>query len=116
MNKCGDCNICCTVMNIENVSKSGDECKHICEEGCSIYSKRPNACSHFKCAYLTSGWDEEFRPDKSGIMIVGYVDQISAYRTKEEINIDLFEIIQKKSSENNIRLIGYDCRDLRSKK
>lgn len=112
MSKCGDCNICCTVMSIKELSEAGKQCIHVCKSGCSIYDNRPSACEHFKCAYLTSGWKEEYRPDKSGIMVAGFEEQISVYRLKENINMDLFNIVSTLAEKQDKKVLGYDCRKL----
>jgi len=111
MNKCGDCNVCCEVLSIKGFKEAGVKCEKLCGDGCSIYSKRPDACKHFKCVWLASGWPEEFRPDKSGIMLAGFKDQISAYRIKDNINKNLFSFILKTSSKNK-KVVGYDYRNL----
>ncbi len=110
MNDCGECNICCTILKVKGVTKAKETCGNLCESGCSIYENRPDACSHFKCAYLTSNWKEEFRPDKSGIMVAGFKKEISVYRLKDDINKSLFNLIEKAS--NKTKVIGYDCRNL----
>ena len=110
MNSCGDCNICCTILKVKGVTDKGIECKNVCDSGCSIYNERPSACSHFKCAYLTSDWKEDYRPDRSGIMVAGFEKEISVYRLKDNINESLFKIIEKLASKT--RVTGYDCRGL----
>ena len=112
MNKCGSCNICCTVLSVKDMTKAGEQCINVCKDGCSIYENRPSACEHFKCAYLTSGWKESFRPDKSGIMVAGFKEEVSVYRLKEDINIDLFNLIYNTSDKQDKKVLGYDCRSL----
>jgi len=99
-------------MSIKGISKAGEECVNVCEKGCSIYNDRPSSCEYFKCAYLTSGWKEDFRPDKSGIMVAGFKNEISVYRLKENINMDLFNIIYSTSKMQGKKVVGYDCRKL----
>jgi len=110
MNSCGSCNVCCTVLSVKDMTEAGKKCVNSCKEGCSIYEDRPSACKHFKCAYLTNDWDESFRPDKSGIMIAGFEKEISVYRLKEDINIDLFNLVYNTSGKQGKKVLGYDCR------
>lgn len=112
MNKCGDCKVCCTVLSIKNFKDAGKPCDKIYKNGCSIYKTRPEACAHFKCLWLTSDWLESFRPDKSGIMIASFQSQISVYRIKENINMDLFHLVYENSGKQQKKVIGYDCRNL----
>ena len=112
MNKCGDCNICCTVLSVKDMTEVNQVCRNSKDKGCSIYNNRPEGCKHFNCAYLTSGWKEEYRPDKSGIMVAGFAKQISVYRLKENINMDLFNIVSTLAEKQDKKVLGYDCRKL----
>ena len=106
MNKCGDCNVCCTILKVDGLKDGMEACKHQSEKGCDIYGKRPKGCSHFQCGYLTEGWKEEFRPDISGMMIIATKEGLEAYRLKDNVNADLFDVIKDK------KVKGYDCRIL----
>ena len=71
--ECGNCTACCTHLRIEDKDLkklAGTPCIHLCEEGCSIYTGRPETCRNWYC-----GWrympqlNEDWRPDKSDILI-----------------------------------------------
>lgn len=68
---CGGCTACCTILGVGAVNKGHyTPCKHICQQGCSIYSDRPLVCVEWECAWK-SGWidgDERRRPDRLGLM------------------------------------------------
>lgn len=52
--ECGDCNICCTYLRIDElpVKKPQDvACSHLCEKGCGIYETRPNVCRSWYCGW-----------------------------------------------------------------
>lgn len=71
---CGGCTACCTVLPADDPTlkkQSGVDCAH-CDvgAGCRIYETRPQTCRDFFC-----GWralpklGDEWRPDRSGVMI-----------------------------------------------
>lgn len=71
--ECGECSVCCISLRIneDGLKKIADvPCHHLSQRGCGIYSERPNVCQNWYC-----GWrvlpllDEEWRPDKSKILI-----------------------------------------------
>jgi Fe-S-cluster containining protein len=105
MNKCGDCQVCCEVLSVDGLKDAYTKCKYQTGGGCSIYKSRPKGCSHFKCGWLTSDWPEDYRPDKSGIMIAATPGEIKAFRLKDEVNKDPFKLI---SDMKNLK--GYDIR------
>lgn len=65
---CGDCTLCCKVMEIPELQKPrGLWCVH-CKagSGCTVYSERPNVCRDFYCAYLTTPmFGEQWFPGRS---------------------------------------------------
>lgn len=72
---CGSCTVCCTHLPIPAqivsaaAKPAGEACPHLCRAGCGIYSRRPEVCSRFQCAWLADGdWPEEWRPDLSGLL------------------------------------------------
>jgi len=51
--ECGNCTICCKILDIPWMdSPAGEYCKE-CNEGigCKIYNTAPKDCLGFKCAY-----------------------------------------------------------------
>jgi len=72
--ECGECTACCVVLRIQdkNLQKPADQaCSHMIEKGgCNIYSERPSVCQNWYCAWrFMEQLDEEWRPDRSGIML-----------------------------------------------
>lgn len=78
---CGECAACCTVLGVEALKKyAGRTCKHldgrIPDKRCSIYDKRPEACSTYICEWKSAKQlGDEFRPDRVGFIITGYYIQ-----------------------------------------
>lgn len=67
---CGDCTVCCTIMNVEELSKPAQvPCEHA-NKGCEIYETRPQSCRNFQCLWSNNfiEGDERRRPDKLGLM------------------------------------------------
>jgi hypothetical protein len=53
---CGDCTLCCKVMNVKEYdSPQGEWCKN-CDpkRGCQIYETRAEVCRTFECVWLQS--------------------------------------------------------------
>ena len=56
----------------ENLTKPADQaCSHMIEKGgCKIYSRRPNVCQNWHCAWrFMEQLGEDWRPDRSGILL-----------------------------------------------
>jgi hypothetical protein len=68
---CGECTICCQVLNIDNAQvqkASGVLCRHCRDGGCAIYQTRFDVCRDFHCAWRQlPSMDEGWRPDRSGV-------------------------------------------------
>ena len=69
---CGDCTVCCTALTInkpEIQKKSGLTCKNCTSGGCAIYETRYPVCRGYFCAWRNVDiFDEDWRPDRSGVM------------------------------------------------
>lgn len=71
MNNCGDCDLCCKLLETHGVpSPIGTYCQH-CDKGCKIYNDRPQECREYQCMWTQM--PEQFariemRPDNSGII------------------------------------------------
>src|ERR1700744_388298 len=69
---CGGCTVCCvfpTINKPEIQKQSGARCRHCHETGCAIYDSRPPVCRSYYCAWRTVDiFDEDWRPDRSGVM------------------------------------------------
>jgi hypothetical protein len=76
--ECGTCYACCVYLGIDELHKyAGQTCKHLSGANpagrCSIYDKRPDACSRFRCAWMQGHFAADARPDNSGLLCVFYL-------------------------------------------
>lgn len=83
MRECGDCMMCCKILEIEALEKpAGVWCPHADPKGarCTIYADRPKTCSLFRCAWLIDETiPEEFKPNKTKVVMVGGDGKIVGY-------------------------------------
>lgn len=90
--RCGPCHTCCVLPPIEETSKlAGVKCEHARQNRvngcCNIYRKRPDACDSFNCVWLTSPeMPDEFRPDRSGIMLSVSIESKGKLHIWEDFN------------------------------
>lgn len=77
---CGTCTVCCYTLPIDTpeIQKLPSVvCEHCTGRGCGIYEARPPACRGFYCGWwLLPQLDDEWRPDKSGVLITPQSDDI----------------------------------------
>ncbi len=79
MQKCGECNLCCKLLDIDEVnSKHNEWCVHCVQKvGCMIYEKRPDECKNFNCAWSQMDYAGiEMRPDKCGALFEKFTDHL----------------------------------------
>ena len=80
---CGDCYECCIWLGISELRKyAGRACKHLSggtnpDHRCSIYDKRPLACSQYRCTWLQGYGPEGMRPRDSGLILTLYESDIT---------------------------------------
>ena len=72
--ECGDCNVCCVALTIEDKDlqkPQGYRCKNtLPNKGCAIYDTRPLTCRTFYCGWRSLKWIREpLRPDTSGVLV-----------------------------------------------
>lgn len=71
MQECGDCTLCCRLLEITEAGSSmNDWCKH-CDpkSGCKAYDSRPGECKTFNCSWkLHDGAHADMRPDKAKVI------------------------------------------------
>ena len=72
--ECGGCTVCCVLLEIQEPSiakPAGVACRHLMEgTGCAIHATRPDVCRTWMCGWrLIPGLSDEWRPDRSGILI-----------------------------------------------
>src|SRR5690349_15196843 len=79
---CGTCTVCCYTLPIDTPEfqkMPGAVCKNCAGRGCGIYETRPNPCRGFYCGWwMIPQLDDEWRPDRSGILITPQFDEIPA--------------------------------------
>ena len=80
---CGTCNLCCQILDIEELNKkAGVLCANcVAGSGCAIYTTRPQVCRDFECEWLTErGVGPMLKPDRTGtlFMICPDTDQYQA--------------------------------------
>ncbi|MEZ5757494.1 MAG: hypothetical protein R3D86_04670 [Emcibacteraceae bacterium] len=117
--ECGNCIACCVELIIEDpelVKLPGVKCKNLKKDGgCSIYQTRPKTCREWYCMWrFLPLLGEEWRPDKSGVLIKREYDNIPpGYQGKIALN---FEIIGRKSVVEDLNFIellcGYILKDI----
>ena len=70
---CGECSLCCSVLEIEELAKpAGPPCAN-CRSGggCAIYLTRPQVCRDFECVWLTDrNLPRWLRPDRIGTLFM----------------------------------------------
>ena len=71
MRSCGECNLCCIVLDVPELNKvRGIQCPHSVKGvGCQIYDTRPQACVDFQCAWLQGDMEMDMMPHKQHVMI-----------------------------------------------
>lgn len=69
---CEGCNVCCVALPIREFDKPpGVACNKLCEDGCSIYARRPRLCREFYCLWrMTEAWLPDWlEPKRCGFAI-----------------------------------------------
>lgn len=70
---CGECSMCCYLLQVSELNKPRDTwCQHCRpgDGGCTIYEVRPNICRTYACGWLMSGTvGEEWYPLKSHMVL-----------------------------------------------
>lgn len=72
MKECGECSLCCKLLELPNVSKAGQWCPHCMpgskEGGCTIHANRPSFCKGFHCFWRAESWLDKYRPDRCDVI------------------------------------------------
>jgi hypothetical protein len=72
---CGSCTACCSTLAVKELNlPNWTRCPHVrsppdAHTGCSIYSKRPPSCRIWICGWLSAEWEDEYRPDRCGVVV-----------------------------------------------
>jgi len=110
--ECGNCTACCVELIIQDpelVKLPGVKCRHLNKTGgCSIYQTRPKTCREWFCMWrFLPLLGEDWRPDKSGVLIKREYDNIPpGYEGKIALN---FEIIGRKAVVEDLIFIETLC-------
>jgi hypothetical protein len=79
---CGYCTVCCYATQIDTPEfqkASGAVCDHCTGKGCGIYETRYAICREFHCGWWNlEGVGEDWRPDKSGVLILAQRENLPA--------------------------------------
>ena len=102
MKSCGECTLCCKLLETHDVpSEIGVYCHH-CLNGCQIYDERPKECRDYQCMWSQMDTvSDELRPDRCGIIFDRISDDVIAARIEEgkKINDLLMAQIQNFKNE-----------------
>lgn len=84
MQKCGECDLCCKLLEIHDIpSKIGEYCQY-CNKGCTIRDTRPKECSTYQCMWSQmENVGNELRPDQCGIIFDRITDDVITARLEE---------------------------------
>ena len=108
--ECGDCNACCIILPVTPLNKpAGVPCEHLCQsdEGCcSIYDKKPSACTTYECAWL-----EEFIPIEAQPTEIGVVFERMWVEFPKRLDILMAMPIYDGALDENIELIESIAQD-----
>jgi hypothetical protein len=88
---CGECYRCCVAFGIPELKKYQDQaCRHLDGRNptarCSIYDDRPTCCREYLCLWREGHFDEDDRPDKSGV--IAHFSQLESGRIELDLTID----------------------------
>jgi hypothetical protein len=94
--ECGECNVCCKVLGIDPLKKvPGVLCPNRTkDQGCAIYETRPTVCRKFYCGWRILPLGEEWRPDKSEILIVP-TGRVEPIRPEDGLQFELIGALDK---------------------
>jgi uncharacterized protein len=72
---CGECSLCCKVLEIAELAKSaGKLCEHCLNAGsgrCGIYANRPQVCRDYECSWKGDReMSPRLRPDRTGTILM----------------------------------------------
>jgi len=88
MRECGECTLCCKLLEVHDIpSPIGVYCQH-CDKGCTIHESRPQECRGYQCMW--SQMDDvgmEMRPDQCGIIFDRMSDDVISARLEEGMKL-----------------------------
>jgi hypothetical protein len=88
---CGECYRCCVAFGIPELKKYQDQsCRHLDGRNptarCWIYESRPACCRNYVCLWREGHFDEDDRPDKSGV--IAHFSKSKSGRIELDLTID----------------------------
>jgi len=108
---CGDCTVCCEGYLIGNAYGNnyghGKKCIFLVSKKCSIYTSRPEACKKYQCAWTQGLFPEQFRPDKSGVLVTVQTNKqtgkqfLKVTEISEKINNEIDQHLHESRKEND---------------
>jgi Fe-S-cluster containining protein len=114
MKSCGNCNICCTFLDVEidgEFFPRGVPCKHLDPDsnGCKIYERRPDVCRNYHCVYTQNIIPELKKPSDNGLLISIVQNQHTTNHyfqvvAPKSLDGNQFKIVSEFCKQNNIHL------------
>jgi hypothetical protein len=85
--ECGECSVCCVVLNVDTPEFQKlphHRCQHLkTGGGCGIHATRFPVCRAYHCGWrYLAGLPDDWRPDRSGILIDFQTDEIPDHYPK----------------------------------
>ncbi len=128
---CGECYRCCVTFGIHELKKHQDQaCRHLDGRNptarCSIYNDRPKACREYICLWRDGLFNDDDRPDKSGVIahcdylneggvsqLVLTVDKDANNETLQRIHewftgVDIAQILYRTAGTYHLMIQGRD--------
>lgn len=114
---CGECSVCCVVLNVDTKEFQklpGVRCAHLCAGGgCGIHDTRYEVCRTYHCGWrYLSQLGDDWRPDRSGVLIDFQVDGLPPHYTKRPgvrfTLVDTRKALSRSFYDHVARLIASD--------
>ena len=70
MKDCGECTLCCKLVDIEATQSIGGQWCKYCHNGCTIHETKPIECLTTDCFWRAEGWPNDLRPDRCDIIFL----------------------------------------------
>ena len=76
MKECGECSLCCKLLDVPTLGKPKNVWCKYANKGCSVHAERPQVCRSFNCLWKESPvLGDDLRPDLCGIVFDVYPDE-----------------------------------------
>ena len=105
MKECGECALCCKLLEVPGLAAGGQWCPH-CVPGlktgcCTIHHDRPEFCSGWHCFWRAESWPDWLRPDRCKVIFEALPGVITILISVEPSSPDawkkkgILEVIEK---------------------